>query len=262
MKRQFLVALIALSTLIACKKEKGNEDTGGSNQGSSKVLKRIIETKAGQVTTYNFSYDASKKLSSVSNTDNSEVMSFTYAGDGNVTKIENKDGDVRDVLEITYSNGTPVSGSYKTFEKDHLTQNEILTEQYSLQYSVTNNLVTKIKIIVPADPANNEDGYELDYNLSYTNGNLTKIETGGTFVYTATFTYGNKKSAFPSFFKYALDPAGFSLEFFSKNDLLSMSYDYPGTDLDNTITNVYTYDASGYVLTSNDGETQTKFEYQ
>jgi hypothetical protein len=40
-----------------------------------------------------------------------------------------------------------------------------------------------------------------------------------------------------------------------------MHYDYPGTELDNTITNVYTYDANGYVLTANDGETQTQFEY-
>lgn len=263
MKRHFLVALIALSSLVACKKEKGNDNTGGggSNPGSSKVLKRIIETKGGQTTTYNFSYDASKRLSSVISTDNSEAMSFTYANDGNVTKIENKEGNVRNVMDITYSNGIPVSATYKSFEKDQ-TQNETLTEQYSLQYTVENAQVTKIKMIVPADPANDEEGYELDYNLSYQNGNLTKIETVGDFAFSASFTYGNKKPAFPSFFKYALDPAGFSLEFFSKNDLLTMHYDYPGTELDNTITNVYTYDADGYVLTSNDGETQTKFEYQ
>jgi len=52
-----------------------------------------------------------------------------------------------------------------------------------------------------------------------------------------------------------------SSRFFAKNDLLTMHYDYPGTELDNTITNVYTYDANGYVLTANDGETQTQFEY-
>jgi hypothetical protein len=261
MKRHFLVALIALSTLAACKKDKGNDDTNNpSTPGtSSKTLKRIIETKAGQTTTYNFSYDAGKRLSSVSNTDNSEVTSFSYANDGNVTKIENKEGNEKNVFEITYNSGIPVSGTYKTFEKNGA--NETLTDQYTLQYTVENALVTKIKMIIPADPANDEEGYELEYLLSYTGGNITKIETVGAFAYAATFTYGTKKPAFPAIFKYALDPAGFSLEFFSKNDLLTMHYDYPGTELDDTVTNVYTYDSNGYVLTANDGETETKFEY-
>lgn len=260
MKRHLLVALIGLSTLVACKKDK-NETKDPSNPGSSKTLKSIVETKAGQTTTYNFTYDASKRLSSVRSADNSEVTTFTYATDGNVTKIENKDGNDRNLMEITYNNGAPVSASYKSFEKTE-GQNETLTEQYTLQYTVENTLVTKIKMIFPADPENDEEGYELEYLLSYTGGNLTKIETTGMWAYTATFTYGNKKPVFPAIFKYALDPAGFSLEFFSKNDLLTMTYDYPGTALDNTITNVYTYDANGYVLTANDGETQTTFQYQ
>ena len=258
MKRHFLVALVALSSLAACKKEKGNDDP--DNPGTSKTLKRLVQTKDGQTTTYNISYDANKRLSSVSSTDNSEVTSFTYANDGNVTKIENKEGNERDVFEITYNNGIPVSGSYKTFEKNGA--NETIIDQYSLQYTVENALVTKIKLIFPPDPENDEEGYELDYTLSYTGGNLTKVETGGLFGYTASFTYGNKKPRFPSLFKYVLDPAGFSLEFFAKNDLLTMHYDYPGTELDDTVTNVYTYDSNGYVLTANDGETQTTFEYQ
>ncbi|MBO9683446.1 MAG: hypothetical protein J7502_12390 [Flavisolibacter sp.] len=261
MKRHFLIALVALSSLVACKKEKGKDDPNNpSNPGTSKMLKRLVQTKAGQTTTYNISYDANKRLSSVSSTDNSEVTSFTYANDGNVTKIENKEGNERNVFEITYNNGIPVSGTYKTFEKNGA--NETIVGQYSLQYTVENALVTKIKMIIPADPENDEDGYELDYTLSYTGGNLTKIETGGLFGYTATFTYGNKKPMFPAIFKYVLDPAGFSLEFFAKNDLLTKHFDYPGTEMDETITNVYTYDANGYVLTLNDGETQTTFEYQ
>lgn len=181
MKRHFLVALVAVSTLVACKKENGNEEPGGpSNPGSSsKTLKKIIETTAGQTTTYNLTYDASKRLSSVSSTDNSEVTSFTYAGDGNVTKIENKEGNERNVFDITYNNGVPVSGTYKTFEK--IGANETVTDQYSFQYTVENALVTKIKMIVPADPANDQDGYELDYLLSYEGGNLTKIEAGGLY---------------------------------------------------------------------------------
>jgi YD repeat-containing protein len=261
MKRRLVVALLALSTLAACKKEKGNDDPGTPDSGSSKTLKKIIETKNGLTTTYNFSYDANQKLSSISSTDNSEVMSFAYANDGNVTKIEDKEGVERNVMEISYTNGVPVSATYKTFEKDGV-QGETLTEQYSFQYTVENAQVTKIKMIVPADPANDQEGYELDYKLSYTNENITKIEATGYYAFTATFTYGNKKPAFPAILKYALDPAGFSLEFFSKNDLLTKNFDYPGTELDETATNTYTYDADGYVLTSNDGETQTRFEYQ
>lgn len=261
MKKHFLVALVALSSLVACKKESGTEGPGNpSNPSTAKTLKRIVETTAGQTTTYNLNYNTSKKLTSVSSSDNSEVTSFTYANDGNVTKIENKEGNERNVFEITYNNGIPVSGTYKTFEKNGA--NETLVDQYSLQYTVENALVTKIKMIIPADPANDEEGYELDYDLTYAGGNLTKVETGGLFGFTATFTYGNKKPMFPALFKYVLDPAGFSLEFFAKNDLLTKSYDYSGIGLDETITNVYTYDANGYILTANDGETQTTFEYQ
>lgn len=261
MKRHFLVALVALSSLVACKKEKGNDDPNNpSNPGTSKMLKRLVQTKDGQTTTYNISYDANKRLSSVSSTDNSEVTSFTYANDGNVTKIDNKEGNERNVFEITYNNGIPVSGTYKTFEKNGA--NETIVDQYSLQYTVENALVTKIKLIFPPDPENDEDGYEMDYTLSYTGGNLTKVEAGGWFGYTVSFTYGNKKPMFPAIFKYVLDPAGFSLDFFAKNDLLTKHFDYLGTEMDETITNVYTYDANGYVLTVNDGETQTTFEYQ
>jgi hypothetical protein len=137
-----------------------------------------------------------------------------------------------------------------------------MTEQYTLAYTVENALVTKIKMTIPADPSTGDDGYELDYNLSYTNGNLTKVQTAGLLTYTATFTYGDKKPVLPAIFKYVLDPAGFSLEFFSKNELLTMLYDYPGTEMDYGVSNEYTYDSDGYVLTSNDGETQTKYEYQ
>lgn len=258
MKKYFLIAAAALTTLVACKKEK--EDNNPSQPGSAKILKRIIETKDGSTTTYSFSYDPNKRLSSVSSADNSEVTSFTYGDNGNVTKIENKEGGERNVFEITYANGIPVSGTYKSFEKNG--PNETLAGQYSLAYTVENNMVTKIKMVVPAEPGTDDQDYEIDYNLSYTNGNLTTVEALGVLSYTASFTYGTKKPAFPAILKYVLDPAGFSLQFFSKNELLTMNYNYPGTELDDTVTTTYTYDSDGYVLTSDDGETQTKFEYQ
>src|SRR5690349_19418819 len=119
MKKYFLIALVALTTVVACKKEKNNGDTSNpSNPGSSKVLKKIIETKSGVTTTHSLAYDANKRLTSIRTSDNSEVISFTYDGNGNVTKIENKEGDERSVFEYSYNNNVPVSGTFKSFEKD------------------------------------------------------------------------------------------------------------------------------------------------
>ena len=265
MKKYFLIALVALTTVVSCKKENNDTDPSSpsnpSTPGTSKVLKRIIETEDGVTTSHSLTYDASKRLTSIKSSDNSEVVSLTYDGNGNVTKIESKEDGERKVFEFTYNNNQPTSGSFKGFEKNE-TQTEVLTSQYNLAYTIVNSLVTKIKMIVPADPETEDEGYELDYNLTYSNGNLTKVEAAGASIYTASFTYGNKKPMLPAIFKYVLDPAGFSLQFFAKNEILTMTYDFPGTTLDNTITNVYTYDTQGYVLTSNDGETQTRFEYE
>jgi hypothetical protein len=52
------------------------------------------------------------------------------------------------------------------------------------------------------------------------------------------------------------------MQFHAKNEVLTAIYDFPGTQFDNTITTKYTYDGNGYPLTSDDGETQLKYEYQ
>lgn len=260
MKKHFLVAFLALTTFISCKKDS-EKDPNPSNPGSSKVLKRIIETENGVTTTHTLAYDGSKRLVSVRSSDNLDVTSLTYDGTGNVTKIENKEGSDRTVFEFTYNNGVPVSGTFKSFEKNEA-QAEVLAAQYTLNYTVENGLVTKMKMVVPADPEAEEDGYELEYAISYSNGNVTKIESAGLVASSVAFTYGNKKPMLPATFKYVLDPSGFSVQFFAKNEVLTSTYDLPGSALDKTITNVYTYDNQGYVLTANDGDVQTKFEYE
>jgi hypothetical protein len=88
------------------------------------------------------------------------------------------------------------------------------------------------------------------------------VQTVGVDFYTATFTFGNKKPVFPVVSNYILDHAGFSLQFAAKNEVLSANYDFPGTEMDETITTQYTYDSKGYVLTSTDGTAQLKFEYE
>lgn len=259
MRKQFFILIIAaLSTVVGCKKESENNP---STPGSAKLLKRIIETEGGVTTTRNFVYDANKRLMSMQSSDNSETINLTYDNQGNVIKMEDKEEDVRNVFEFTYNNGLPVSGSFKSYENAG-TPNETLSGSYTLAYTVANGLVTKMKMTVPDDPATGQQGYDLEYTLSYTNGNLSKIEAGGLAPFSASFVYGNKKPVYPAIFKYALDPAGYSSLFLAKNEILSITYNFPGTELDNTITNQYTYDAQGYVLTANDGETQSKFEYE
>lgn len=258
MRKQFLIVLIAaLSTLVACKKEK--EETKPS--GSSKVLKRMIETENGTTTTHVFSYDNNKRLTSIRSTDNAELIALTYDGNGNIIKIEIKEGDVKSVFDFTYTNGLPVSGSFKSFEQAGTPQEE-LSESYNLTYTVENGLVAKMKVVVPADPVTQQQGYEINYDLTYNNGNVTKIEAAGMSSYKASFTYGDKKPVFPTVAKYILDPGGFTMLFFARNEILSTTYDFPGTEMDATVRNEYTYDAQGYVLTANDGEKQTKFEYE
>ncbi|HEX2533917.1 MAG TPA: hypothetical protein VHK69_09290, partial [Chitinophagaceae bacterium] len=79
--------------------------------------------------------------------------------------------------------------------------------------------------------------------------------------YEATFTYGTHKSAMPPVFKYVMDHAGFSLQFFTKHEIVTRSYDFPGTESDETITMQYTFDDAGYPKTGSDGTTTFKYEY-
>lgn len=257
MKKHFLFALFAaLIAFTGCKKDK-DKQADPDNPGATKLLKRMIETEDGVNTIYDFTYDGNKRLTSFKASDNSERTNFTYDANGNVTKVENIEPDAKFVFEFTYNNGIPVTGSFKSFDMNNGQQGEFLMG-YDLQYKVVNGLVTEIKMLMEEG----EDELEINHLLTYENGNLKKIQTEGSSAYVVNFTYGNKKPVFPPMFKYILDQAGFSVQFFAKNDILSMQYDHPGTELDFTISNQYTYDANGYILTSNNGETTTKYEYQ
>ena len=125
-----------------------------------------------------------------------------------------------------------------------------------LRLRVEDGKVTKINMDM------NVQRQEVNFILTYnSSGNLAKIQTVEDIGYTAEFTYGTKKPVYPKVFKYVMDYAGYSVHFFAKNDILSEKYDFPGTDNDHTETTQYTYDANGYVLTSDDGTTHTVFEY-
>lgn len=258
MKKQLLfVFCAALIAITGCKKDK--DENGGTNgPEASKLVKRIIETEDGETTTYNISYDGNKRITSYKSTDNKEITNFTYDGNGNVTKIENIEEDSKTVFEFTYNNGRPVNGEFKSYEWINNQQGELVMG-YRLDYTVVNNLVTEIKVIMEGEE--DEDDMEIDYALTYENGNLSKVQSTGLGATTISFTYGNKKPVFPATFKYILDPSGLSAQFFAKNDIITTAYDFPGTTMDATVTNTYTYDSNGYVLTSNDGDKQVRFEY-
>ena len=255
MKKLFVLAAGAATlTFTACKKDESTPNNP-SNGGSAKLLKKVTKTENGETTIYNLTYDGNKRLTSYKSSNNLEEVLFTYDNSGNVVKVEQTDGEFKNIYAYVYSNGVPVSGSFKSWMK-HAGEPDELIEDDILTYTVTNNQVTKIHLDMT------QDATAVDFVLTYTDGNISKVEVPGSDLYKATFVYGTKKSPFPQLSKYVLDQAGFSLQFSSKNEMLSASYDFPDTQLDRTVTNQYTYDASGYPLTSNDGETVLKFEYQ
>lgn len=254
-----MLALAAVS-LASCKKDKidnNNPDTGGNDPDpipTAKVLKKLTQTTNGNSTVYNFGYDAKKQLTSVKSTDNTDITNFTYDGDGNVTKVENTDETFHNIYEYVYENGIPVRGTFKSYLRENGA--ETLNEDDVIHYTVEEGRVTKINMDM------NMQQQEMNFVLTYDNsGNVTKIQTEGSEIYTAEFTYGTKKPIFPKVFKFVLDQAGFAIQFFAKNELLSMHFDFPGEQNDAVDNMTYTYDPNGYVLTSTDGTTQMTFEY-
>jgi len=249
-----MAGVMAALVFSSCKKDKDSESDNGGD-GSTKLLKKVTETSNGTTTIYNLNFDGNKRLIFLGSIDNHETTNFTYDGAGNVIKVEMKEHNFYSTYTYTYNNGIPVSGTVKTIvktagEPDQVMEDDVLT------YTVVNNHVTKIhQQMKLAD-------VELDVILTYhPNGNLAKAEITGDEVYSINYTYGTKKTAFPTMSKFVLD-LDFSLAFAAKNELITTVIDFPGTQFDQTVTNQYTYDANGYPLTSNDGQTQLTFEYQ
>ena len=264
MKKIFLLAgFFAALSLSSCKKDKddnnpGNGNGNGNGNGdASKVLKKITKLEDGKSLVYTFTYDANKRVTAFKSTDNEESTFFTYDGNGNLVKIEETEAEFKNIYTYTYNAaGEPVNAKFKSWKR-HGSEPDELIEDDILTYTVAGGQVTKIHLNMTMAEA------EANFNMIYTNGNLSKVvSNSGTYSYTASFTFGTKKPVFPVISKYVLDQAGFSLQFAAKNELLTASFDFPGTGLDKTITTHYTYDANGYVLTSTDGEASIAFEYE
>ncbi|MFT3683286.1 MAG: YD repeat-containing protein [Ferruginibacter sp.] len=246
----------AMLVFSSCKKDKPGNPTPNNPDNVTKKLKKVTKTEEEIVTVYNLSYDAANRLQSYKSADNSEYIQFSYDAAGNLKAVEEReDNEFKKIYNYTYQNNIPVSATFKNWE---LTAGEpdALVEDDKLTYTVTNNQVTKIKLEMLQAEAT------VDLNLTYSNGNLSKVVTEGANIYTANFTFGNKKPVYPKVTNWVLDQAGFSLMFASKNELLSASFDFPGTEADENTVTVYTYDGNGYVLTSNDGVTKMVFEYE
>lgn len=255
MKKYFLIFCVAAAAFVSCKKDDVVAPPPPAPETPAKVLVKMTKTENNTTTVYNFVYDAGKRLTSFKSTDNKVGVVFTYDAAGNVIKIEDNEDDFKNVYTYAYNNNVPVSATFKSWQKvagkpDNLIEDDMLT------YTVTNNQVTKIHVVF----TQSQDA--TDFQLTYAgNGSLSKIADNNN-NYTASFGYGTKKPVFPVVSKYILDQAGFSLQFAAKNELLSIAFDFPGTQFDETTSNQYTYDANGYVLTSTDGLTHIKYEYQ
>lgn len=253
MKKIILLAgTMTMLILSSCKKDKDSDGNNNSG-GSTKLLKKVTRIENGKTTVFSLNYDGNK-LKSFSSSDKLDTTAFTYDAAGNITKLENRSSNYYNTYTFAYNNGIPVSGTAKILHKvagepEDVTQDDLLT------YTVVNNQVTKIK------QESKLDGTVVNASLVYnSNGNLEKLTTEGDDLFTVTFTYGTKKPGFPTISKWVLD-MGYTLQFFAKNETLTAFYDFTGTQFDTMITTKYTYDADGYPLTSDDGETQLKFEY-
>lgn len=249
-----LFAGLAILALSSCKKDKDKNDPAPGPGTNARLLKKVTQVEGNQTTVYNLTYDAAKKLQSIISADNKEKTLFTYDAAGNLTKVDETEEEFHNIYTYTYANGVPATGTFKSWqltagEPDDLIEDDLLT------YTVTNNVVTKIHLNMT------QAAMEADFELNYTNGNLTNVKSVGNDWFKADFTFGTKKSAFPVVSKWVLDQAGFSLQFASKNELIRAAYDFPGAGLDKVVTSTYTYDAAGYPLTSNDGEVKLTFEY-
>ncbi|MES2880504.1 MAG: hypothetical protein V4676_00040 [Bacteroidota bacterium] len=257
--KKILLAATALTIMFAsCKKEDSAAPTPVPPpvNPAAKLLKKITQTEAGITTIYNLTYDASKRLTSVKSTDNVETIDFTYNATGDVIKVVQVDSDFRNIYNYSYANGVPVGGTFKSWEvtagePDALHEDDVLT------YTVLNSRVTKIKLEML------QMGETVNFNLSYNNGNVSKIESdGGLITYSANFSYGTKKQPAPKVFNYAMDQAGFFLQFFAGNEITQIRFDLPGSQGDVTLNTQYTYDATGYPLTSTTDGTVLKYEYE
>ena len=256
MKLRFLFAALAASMLSLTSCDKDDDVTPGTNNPpQSKKLKKVTRTIGGVTTVFTLNYDAASRLTSYRNADNTEYVLFTYDPQGNLTGVEQQEEEFRNVYTYTYANNLPVTGRFKSWELIGGQPGQQI-EDDRLTYTVTNNKVTGILLEML------QDNEELELSLTYTNNNLTRVVSTGQIPYTAEFTFGTRKSAFPKVTNFVLDQAGFSLQFASNNDILTASFDFPGTQFDKDLNNQYTYDSNGYVLTSNDGVEQLVFEYQ
>jgi hypothetical protein len=261
MRKHILMLALAVVSLASCKKDKGDPngpDPNGPGPDpdpvpTAKVLKKYTETEGGQSTVYNLTY-SNKLLAAISSADQSDVTNFSYDGNGNVTKMENNSPESHTIYAFEYENGQPVRGSLKHYNLSNGA--EELVEDDVIHFTVENNQVTKINMDM------NVVQREVNFELSYENGNLKKIQGLDGLEYSAEFSYGTKKSPYPKVFKFMMDYVGVTVPFFAKNDLKTQHYDFPGTDNDFTTTMENTYDANGYVISATDGTSTYTYEYQ
>lgn len=248
----FASAVFASLAFSSCKKD---DPDPAPTPVVEKKLKKITKTENGTVTVYNLSYDAAGKLLSYKSTDNKEFILFSYDAAGNLTGLEQQDHDFKNSYAYTYVNNVPVSATFKSWDISGGLPGTLIEDDV-LAYTVANNQVEKIKLTV-------QGGAVTTFNFTYTNGNLTRVNNDGVIPIISEFTYGTKKPMYPRVTNWVLDQAGFSLQFAAGHEILKVFYDFPGTNNDETINIAYTYDAAGYVLTSNDGIGTTQvFEYQ
>lgn len=257
----FLATTAAMLILSSCKKDNvdgpnPSPDPDPKPSPSEKVLKKMTKTKNGAITVYTLTYNGSKRLVSIIADNNIEKTLFNYDAAGNLAKVEQSDEEFHNIYSYVYANNVPKSATFKSWMNRPGKPQELIEDDL-LTYTVENNQVKNIHLVMQL-----AENAETDFQMHYSNGNLTKVTSNAPFLYTAEFSFGNKKPVLPAVSKWVLDHAGFSLQYSAKNEVLSAKFDFPSDNFDRSITTQYTYDANGYVLTSTDGTATIKFEYE
>lgn len=253
MKKVFLLATVSVATLCfsACKKDK---DSISNNSLPEKKLSKITKKENGITTVYNLTYSTAGKLVSIVSTDKKDSTNFAYDASGNLTAIYKQDQEIKSMYAFQYNNNKPETGSYKSWDismgvPGRLVQNDHFT------YTVTNNQVSGIHMVMM-------DASEADIALTYTNGNLTRLNHNGFISYIGELSYGTRKAIYPKLTSFVLDPMGYTVLYSASHEVLKVLFDFPGSTHDFEINTTYTYDSNGYVLSSNDGDIEEFYEYR
>ncbi|WP_158557048.1 hypothetical protein [Mucilaginibacter conchicola] len=237
--------------LLACKKNNDNQSS------DKKLIKSAVSTYPnGDQYVINYDYDNNNRLTSLQTRytgtqfpPDDVDQTFFYDNEENLIKTVSIENGVKSVFTYTYDKGIPTMMTYQPSADNPRTVVDKLV--------VENGLV--VKTISQTYPGSFNEYF-------YQNGNLIKsvstdVSNNKPYIATGEYEYGDNKSANTGV---GLKWKVFNYPSSSKNEIIKYTRKSP--DENYSVLYKYTYDESGYPLTSDtpfgtDGHTITKYTY-